>query len=113
MKVISIFIILLSFSAYAEKKMTTKDLSMLGKIDESTMKADPVKPEIVTSTTTSKISINCKDSSGKEFTKEDAGYESCLAGIKGNHNLEQKNKNLNQKKSNDGNSANFNFKIGE
>jgi F420-0:gamma-glutamyl ligase len=46
------------------------------------------------------------DQSGKKFKKGEAGYDTCLSGIKSSHDLNKKDKN-------DGNSASFNFKIGD
>jgi len=112
-----LFCLLQTSRVFAETKVTEKKLSLLGKIDEESFKkAEPSKtvteqqhlmPE------NSKFSMSCKDSIGKEFKKGEAGYDTCLSGIKSQHDLNKLNSGLNKKDKNDGNSASFNFKIGD
>lgn len=114
MKLIVLFLVLQSSFAFAEKKVDGKDLSVLGKIDEENFKkVEPSKPNFESDNKGSRFSMSCKDSSGKEFKKGEQGYETCLSGIKTQHDLNKLNSGMNKKDNKDGNSASFNFKIGE
>ena len=108
MKLILVLILIVPTLSWAEKKMTAKDMSMLGKIDENAIKnAGPNKPvdQAPAATAGSKFSVSCKDTSGKEFKTGEAGYEDCLNQLRMKGSVKKDNK--------DGNSANLNFKIGE
>jgi hypothetical protein len=114
MKFLVVLLILQSSLVYAEKKVVEKDLSLLGKIDEESFKkTEPSKPINDSSSGNSSFSMSCKDTSGKEFKKGDAGYDTCLSGIKAQHDLNKLNSGMNKKDKNDGNSASFNFKVGD
>ena len=114
MKFFLVLLLLQSSMAFAEKKIDEKDLSMLGKIDEENVKKmEATKPMPTPVSKDSKFSMSCKDSSGKEFKKGDVGYDTCLAGIKTQHDMNKLNSGLNKKDNKDANSASFNFKIGD
>lgn len=106
-KIIILTLLIQSSVLFAGKKVTVKDLSVLGRIDEKKFKKNDsanseinfnAKPENV------KFKMSCKDSNGKEFVKGDDGYDSCFSGI---------NLKSNKKNETSGNSAGFNYKIGE
>jgi len=114
MKLLVTLLFLLSSSmVFAEKKMEAKDLSVLGRIDEETYKKvednKAVGPEVTAPVANkdSRISMSCKDTMGKEYKKGDSGYETCLMNLKTQHDM-----NYGKKDNKDGNSANFNFKVG-
>jgi FKBP-type peptidyl-prolyl cis-trans isomerase len=114
MKYLVFLILLQSSLAFAQKKITEKDLSLLGKIDtENLKKNEDAKPLPSSTSSESKFSMSCKDSNGKDFKKGEVGYDTCLAGIKSQHDLNKLNSGLNKKDNKDGNSANLNFKIGD
>ena len=116
MKFIVLILLLQSSLVFAEKKAAEKDLSLLGKIDEESMKkAEPTKLAQDASATTNKSNfyLSCKDSSGKEFKKGEVGYDTCLGGIKNQHDMNKLNAGTNKKNDQDRNSATVNFKIGE
>lgn len=114
MKLLVMLLVLLNASVvFAEKKMEAKDLSVLGRIDEETYKkvednkaVGPVvsAPGVAKE---SRVTMSCKDTIGKEYKKGDAGYETCLMNLKN-----QRDMNHGKKDSKNGNSANFNFKVG-
>lgn len=102
-----------SSMVFAEKKMGAKDLSVLGRIDEETYKKvednKAIGPEAtaLTPSKDSRISMSCKDTMGKEYKKGESGYETCLMNLKTQHDMNQ-----GKKDNKNGNSANFNFKVG-
>lgn len=114
MKYFLVLFLLQSSLVFAEKKVSDKNLSILGKIDEKNFnQTEPKNPIQVADKKESKFSISCKDSNGKEFSKGEIGYETCLSGIKSQQDLSKLNSNTNKKDGKDGNSANINFKIGD
>jgi hypothetical protein len=114
MKFLVVLLILQSSLVYAEKKIVEKDLSALSRIDEENLKkVESVKSVNDSSASTTNFSMSCKDTSGKEFKKGDVGYDTCLSGIKAQHDLNKLNSGMNKKDKNDGNSASFNFKVGD
>ena len=114
MKFFLILLLLHSSMVFAEKKIDEKNLSLLGKIDEENVKkVEEIKPISNPISNDSKFTMSCKDSSGKEFKKGDIGYDTCLAGIKTQHDMNKLNSGLNKKDNKDANSASFNFKIGD
>lgn len=116
MKFFILLLLLQSTLVFAEKKVTAKDMSLLGKIDEESMKkTEPTKlvQDANVSTSKSNFFLSCKDSSGKEFKKGEVGYDACLGGIKNQHDMNKLNAGTNKKNDQDRNSATVNFKIGE
>lgn len=117
MKFIFLLFLFQSSLVFAEKAVPQKDLSLLGKIDGESLKKDEPSKTMIDQQHSmpekSKFSMTCKDSMGKEFKKGEAGYDTCLSGIKSPHDLNKLNSGLNKKDKNDGNSASFNFKIGD
>jgi hypothetical protein len=114
MKYLIVVFLLHSSIVFAQNKAIEKNLSLLGKIDsENLKKNEDAKPLPSTSSADSKFSMSCKDSNGKDFKKGDVGYDTCLAGIKSQHDLNKLNSGLNKKDDKAGNSANLNFKIGD
>lgn len=115
MKLIILIFLTLPTLAIAEKNISAKDMSMLGKIDESTLtKEATVKPlEGPESAARSKFSVSCKDANGIEYKAGEVGYDSCLNNLKNRSDLSKINSGLNKKNSKDSSGSNINFKIGE
>ena len=116
MKLLLLLILVLPTAALAEKKLTAKDMSMLGKIDENTIKnAEPTKPTVKAQdpAAEAKFSISCKDINGREFKTGEAGYDDCLSQLKMRNNTNKLNSGINKENNKDASSANLNFKIGE
>jgi hypothetical protein len=113
-------VIFISFAvatfAFAGKKDADKNSTMLGKlgnIDEQSKQAALPADRPTSVTEQSNFNVTCKDSNGKEFRKNENGYDSCLAGIKSQHDMSKLNSGSNKKDKKEANSANFNFKVGE
>lgn len=111
---------LLSFSAFAEKKAPAKkaspDMNLLGRIDEKTLNAEAsttVKPIDSVNAETSKVSFGCKDSTGKQYKQGEPGYDACFSNIKAQHDMNKMNKNTNNPTNADANTGSVNFKIGD
>lgn len=117
MKCLIVLLLLQSSLAFAAKKTTEKDLSLLGKIDESSLKMEPTLPKKNDTETKSSFSMNCKDSAGKIFNKDEPGYDTCLAGIKTQHDMNKLNpgqtKKDNANPNTNINNATFNYQIGQ
>ena len=115
MKLILLLILIVPTLALAEKKMTAKDMSMLGKIDESAIKtAEPNKPQVGPETAEkSKFSVSCKEANGVEYKVGEVGYDTCLNNLKNRSDFSKINSGLNKKDNKDANGSSLNFKIGE
>ncbi|MEA9357803.1 hypothetical protein SHI21_16345 [Bacteriovorax sp. PP10] len=113
MKFIIVLLLLQSSLAFAAKKTTEKDLSLLGRIDESSLKMEPTLPKNNDTETKSTFSMSCKDSAGKVFNKEEPGYDACLAGIKAQHDMNKLNPGQMKKDNTNTNNATFNYQIGQ
>ncbi len=118
MKLLLVLILALPVSAFAEKKMTAKDMSMLGKIDESNFKQaepkkDEIKPEAVKNEP--KVTMTCKEQDGREFKQGEVGYDNCLNGLRNRSEMSKRNSGVygSDKKDQSGAAAGVNFKIGE
>lgn len=113
MKFIAVLLLLQSSVVFAEKKISAKDFSTLGKIDESNMiQVESTKSAPVPVSNNSSFTMSCRDSSGKDFKQGEVGYDSCLAGIKSQHDMNKMNPALKGKNNGSTNGASFNYKIG-
>lgn len=115
MKLLFLILLLQSSLLLAEEKVVKKDLTLLGKIDEQKEAPKPSKPVLETNakTSDSKFFVTCKDATGKEIKKGEVDFETCLAGIKGQHEINKLNGGANNNKDIKANSATVNFKIGD
>lgn len=117
MKIFLVILVLGSSMAFAEKKNEVKDFSVLGRIDESTLKKvdenKDQRPELnnLTSSSDSRVSVSCKDQAGKEYKRGESGYETCVMNLTNQQQMNHKSKH-NSNSNNNANSANFNFKVG-
>ena len=115
MNLIVLMIVLIPNLVFAEKKIAPKDMSILGKIDESTMNQEAsvttqTGPETAAK---SKFSVTCKDTNGVEYKTGEVGYDACLNNLKGRSNFSKMNSGLNKKDAKDSSESKINFKIGE
>jgi hypothetical protein len=116
MKTLVLIALILPTLAVAEKKMTVKDMSVLGKIDESNFKvkdpqtntdfAAPAKNE-------SKMNMICKEQDGRTFKQGEVGYDTCLNGLKNRSALSKRDSGVNANNKQDQASAGVSFKIGD
>lgn len=113
MKFLIVLLLLQSSLVFAAKKTTEKDLSLLGRIDENSLNMEPTLPKNNNTETKSTFSMSCKDSMGKIFNKEDPGYDTCLAGMKAQHDKNKLNPGQNKNDNANANSATFNYQIGQ
>ncbi len=111
MKFLTFVLLLVTAQAHAEKKVAAKDMSMLGRIDESTMmEPQTVKAAPNAKPIEAKFSMSCKDSTGRDFKQGDSGYEACLSQMKAQHDFK---KHDGKPGNAAGANAGFNFKIGD
>lgn len=116
MKILILIILAIPAIALADKKLNSKDMSVLGKIDESNFQQQPTekKPEvIVEKKTESKTTMTCKDKAEIVFNQGQVGYDNCLNDLKNRSDFSKKNSGVNANNNKDGSGAGINFKIGD
>lgn len=115
MKSLVFLLFLTPLLALADKQLTTKDMSALGKIDENTIQsAQPNKAPIGPETPAkSKFSVSCKEVNGVEFKVGEVGYDACLNNLKNRSEFNKRNSGLNNKDNKESNGSSLNFKLGE
>ncbi len=119
MKYLLLIMLAVPAVSFAEKKMTAKDMSLLGKIDESNFKqaepkkenpmiAEPIKNE-------PKVTMTCKEQDGREFKQGEVGYDACLNGLRNRSELSKRNSGVygSDKKDQSSVGTGVNFKIGD
>ncbi|MBC7714664.1 MAG: hypothetical protein H7177_15065 [Rhizobacter sp.] len=117
MKIILLLVLVIPSIALAEKQMTKKDMSVLGKIDASNFQQQPneKKPDAVIESKKEVATMNCKDKAGVVYNQGQVGYDNCLNDLKNRSDFSKKNSGVNVNNSNnkDGSGAGINFKIGD
>jgi hypothetical protein len=114
-KIFLLCILVIPTLAIADKKLNSKDMSMLGKIDESSLNQIPVakKTELTSpAKTESKVTMSCKDKAGVIYNQGQVGYDNCLNDLKNRSDFSKKNSGVNVNDSQNGVSSGINFKIG-
>ena len=116
MKLILLIILTIPTLVYAEKKITPKDMSMLGKIDESNFQEKPNEKKvmpIVESKNESRVTLSCKNKTGLIYNQGQIGYDDCLNELKNRSDFSKKNSGVNVNDNKEATSAGINFKIGD
>ena len=116
MKLILLIILTIPTLVYAEKKINPKNMSMLGKIDESNFQDKPNEKNVMPVVETKaepRVTMSCKNKSGVVYGQGQVGYDSCLNELKNRSDFSKKNSGVNVNDNKDGTSAGINFKIGD
>ena len=117
MKILLLTMMLIPAITFAEKKITKKDMSILGKIDESNFKQEESKKDapLVTEPANNgpKLMMNCKEQDGREFKQGEVGYDSCLNGLKNRSEMSKRNSGVYGSDKKDQSNVGVTLKIGE
>lgn len=116
MKKILFILLLLPSLVFAEKQLSKKDMSMLGKIDETTMNAEAKKagPTFNPEKDEKKVTMTCTEKDGRVFKADEVGYDTCLNNLKNSSMFNKRNSGVGSSKdTKDQNASGMTFKIGE